>query len=166
MLVSRFHSSLWGLCAVLVVVGLIPWTGCSSGGYSGPTGEVSGTVTLNGAPVPQGCTVAFISDKGFTASGQVGADGKYELSVIGTGGAKSNSVPAATYAVSVTAPGTAGQSEADYDAMMEAESAGDAGAVEDKPADGTIPAKYQSAGTSGLSFEVKEGSNTIDITLE
>jgi hypothetical protein len=167
MLVSRLRSRRWGLWTVLVVAGLVFWTGCNSGGYSGPAGTVSGTVTLNGAPVPQGCSVAFVSDKGFTASGQVGADGSYQLSVVGEEGSTTSGIPVATYNVSVNPPAGGEGSEGDYDAMMEEESeAGEDQAEESQAEAEVIPAKYQSGATSELSFEVKEGPNTIDITLE
>lgn len=39
--------------------------GCSNGGYRGPTGTVTGMVTLDGKPVPQGCLVSFVSAEGF-----------------------------------------------------------------------------------------------------
>jgi hypothetical protein len=167
MLDSRLRSRRWGLCAVLVVAGLVLCTGCNPSGYSGPTGTVSGTVTLNGAPVPQGCTLVFMADKGFTASGQVGAGGKYQLSVIGKGGAKTSGVPVATYKVSVSPPASGEGSDADYEAMMEEMSkSGEAQPEESQAEAEVIPAKYQSSGTSGLSFDVKEGPNTIDIPLE
>lgn len=167
MLDSRLRSRRWGLCAVLVVAGLALWAGCDSGGYSGPSGTVSGTVTLNGEPVPQGCTVVFLSDKGFTATGQVGAGGNYQLSVVGKGGSTTSGVPAATYQVSVSPPASGEGAEGDYDAIMEEAAKAGEGQPEESQAEAeVIPAKYQSSGTSGLSFDVKEGPNTINIPLE
>ncbi|HUT88246.1 MAG TPA: carboxypeptidase-like regulatory domain-containing protein [Thermoguttaceae bacterium] len=162
MLVCRLLARSHGLWAILAIAGLLFCVGCSPGGYSGPVGTVTGTVTLNGEPVPAGCTVTFISDDGHAASGKVGPGGSYQLSA----GAEGNNVPAATYKVSITPPGKADASEADYDKMMEAESAGEASQEETQPAEEVIPAKYQTTGTSGLSFEVKAGSNTIDVPLE
>ena len=69
---SRLVSRSLNLWMVFVALGLLVAGGCTEGGYSGPTGTVSGTVTLGDQPVPQGSTVAFVSDAGFTASGQVG----------------------------------------------------------------------------------------------
>jgi type 1 fimbria pilin len=166
MLDFRLRSRRWGLCAVLVVAGLALWAGCDSGGYSGPSGTVSGTLTLNGKPVPQGCTVVFVSDKGFTATGQVGAGGNYQLSVVGKGGTTTSGVPAATYQVSVSPPASGEGSEADYDAMMEKSASGEGQPEASQAEAEVIPAKYQSSGTSGLSFDVKEGPNTIDIPLD
>ena len=156
--------------AVLAVVGLLLGGGCGQGGYSGPMGTVRGTVTLNGQPVPVGCSVSFVSDDGFTASGQVTAGGAYELSVAGTG----KDIPAATYKVCVLPPSDADADAAetssegeDYEKMMDA-SAESGGKEKEEPAQEkeVIPAKYRATSTSGLSFPVKEGGNTIAIELE
>lgn len=154
--------------AVLAVVGLLLGGGCGQGGYSGPMGTVRGTVTLNGQPVPVGCSVSFVSDDGFTASGQVTAGGAYELSVAGTG----KDIPAATYKVCVLPPSDADAAETssegeDYEKMMDA-SAESGGKEKEEPAQEkeVIPAKYRATSTSGLSFPVKEGGNTIAIELE
>ena len=148
--------------AILAMAVLPLCGGCGPGGYSGPTGTVSGTVTLNGEPVPAGCGVAFISDEGHTASGTVAAGGSYQLSAGGEG----NEVPAANYRVCITPPAQADASGADYDKMMEAESAEGAPEEATEAAVEVIPAKYQTTTTSELSFQVKAGSNTIDIPLE
>jgi hypothetical protein len=107
--------------------------------------------------------VTFVSDDGFAASGKVDASGNYELS-IGAGG---DQIPVASYKVMVSPPGAGGeQSEADYEAMMEASASGE-GQSQPAPAkEEVIPAKYKSTASSGLSYEVKAGDNTIDITLE
>jgi hypothetical protein len=125
---------------------------------------VSGTVTLNGQAVPAGCGVAFLSPEGFAASGVVEAEGAYELTIIGNNGKRTIDIPTGTYSVSVSEPPQPELSEEDYDAMMEnsATAAGPSGAADDVE---TLPAKYQSMDTSGLSYEVKEGANTIDIVL-
>ena len=162
MLVCRMMVRSRGLWAALAVAGLLFYGGCGPGGYSGPTGTVSGTVTLQGQPVPQGCKVAFVSDEGFTASGQVTAGGNYQLSVAGKG----QNVPVATYKVCVSPPEGAEASEADYEKMMEESAGGEEGAAETPAQEEVIPAKYQTTTTSGLSFAVEEGANTIDITLE
>jgi type 1 fimbria pilin len=150
--------------AIAVTIGAVLVAGCGPGGYSGPTGTVSGTVTLNGEAVPQGCSVAFVSDEGYTASGTVEAGGNYQLSVV-TADGRSNDIPAATYKVSVGPPAGAETSDADYDAMMDQSASGQPESAAG-PEQGTIPAKFQAAATSGLSFDVKEGPNTINIELQ
>ena len=103
MSVSRLVRHARGPGAVLLAIGVLFLAGCESGGYSGPTGTVSGTVTLNGQPVPQGCTVVFIADAGHTASGEVGGGGEYSLTVTGKAG-QSSAIPVANYQVCVTPP--------------------------------------------------------------
>lgn len=142
-------SNAWLGVAVIAVLG------CGSGGYSGPTGTVSGKVTLDGAPVPQGCVVSFVSPAGFTASATVGADGSYTLQ-----SADKSSIPAATYKAAVAQP-AADMSGADYDKYMSAEG----GQAAQAPA-AAIPAKYQTVDASGLSYDVKEGPNTLNIELK
>jgi hypothetical protein len=164
MSVCRFVTRGSGPWAVLVVIGVLVSTGCEPGGYSGPTGTVSGTVTLNGQPVPQGCTVAVISDAGHTASGRVGAGGQYSLSVVGEGG-KMSAIPAATYKVCVTPPAGA-ETSGDYDQMMEQSASGGGQAAEAPAQEEIIPAAFQTTATSGLSYQVEEGQQTIDIELE
>jgi hypothetical protein len=155
--------------AIVATIGAVLVAGCGPGGYSGPTGTVSGTVTLNGDPVPEGCSVSFVSEEGaHTASGTVGAGGAYKLSVVGPEG-RSNDVPAATYKVCVTPPaaaGAGGSAEgADYEKMMEESAAGGDEPTTEAETE-AIPAKYQSTTTSELTFPVKEGPNTIDIELQ
>lgn len=142
------------LTMATAVCGLVLLCGCSSGGYRGPTGTVSGKVTLDGQPVPQGCVVSFLSPAGHVSSGVVGADGKFQL------GTKENpNVPVATYNVTVSTPAEK-MSQADYDKYM----SGEGGA---KPAAASaIPEQFTNPTTSGVSKEVKPGPNTIDIELK
>jgi hypothetical protein len=133
------------------MLGLCLCIGCAK---SVPSGTVTGTVTLEGKPVPEGCTVTFLSDK-YTAVGKVGAGGAYTL--LDAGKPK---IPAATYKVGVM-PSDQRMSDAEYEKMM---AAGSAGNMPPPPA--VIPDKFQNPATSGLSFTVKEGPNTIDIELK
>jgi hypothetical protein len=143
----------WFLTA-LVGAAWMTVLGCGPGGYSGPTGIVTGKVTLDGNPVPQGCAVSFVSSDGFTASAKVGADGAYTLLNV-----DKPEIPVASYKVSVAQP-AAEVSGADYDKYM-TEGGGEA-----KPEPEAIPAKYQTTETSGLSADVKEGPNTINLELK
>ncbi len=166
MSVCRFVTRGFRPWAVLVVIGILVCSGCQPGGYSGPTGTVSGTVTLNGEPVPQGCTVVFIADAGHTATGQVGPGGTYSLSVVGKSG-KSSAVPVANYKVCVSPPAKEAAESEDYEAMMDRSASGEEQPQAQAPAQQEIiPAAFQSVTTSGLSYEVKEGPNTIDVKLE
>ncbi|QEG43546.1 peptidase associated/transthyretin-like domain-containing protein [Roseimaritima ulvae] len=138
------------IVAVVCLVGCAVLTmGC---GASGPSGTVSGTVTMDGQGVP--AQVAFKSDNA-TVSGISDASGAFTL----TNG-DSSSIPVGKYQVSVTdVSGDAQMSQADYDAMM-------TGGAAAPKTESKIPAKYASFGSSGLEFTVTEGANTFDITLE
>lgn len=148
------YGFVWLFTALAGLV-LMTLAGCGPGGYSGPTGTVTGKATLDGAPVQSGCVVSFVSDAGFTASAKVGAGGSYTLMNV-----DKPEIPVASYKVAVAQP-AAEISGADYDKYMSAEGGGEA-----KTAPETIPAKYQNAETSGLSFDVKQGPNTINIELK
>lgn len=151
---SMAYGSLgrWIVLSILLTI----VSGCSGGGYSGPTGTVSGTVTLAGQPVPPDCRVSFVSDEGFTATAQVAGNGNYSLSSL-----DKSAIPTATYKVTITPPPERELSEAEYEQAMADGTIGTAGSAVE-----VIPAKYQNLATSGLSFEVKAGSNTINIELE
>jgi len=150
---------------VLLALGLLllPLTGCQgeSSSFKGPKGTVTGKVTYNGNPVPMGCTVVFMhQEKAVPATGSISADGGYTLQMAGR-----QEVLAGTYKVSVSPPAkdavAADPSNPDaYKAFMTGKTVKPA---EEKP---PFPKKYQTAETSGLTFTVKEGANTIDIDLK
>ena len=149
------HHRFWTL---LSVAGLAFCDGCGSG--AGPTGTVSGTVTFNGQPVPAGTTVAFVSDKGYTAAGVVEKEGRYQLLT----GKRDKHIPAASYQATVSPPANE-MSEAEYSAMMQA--SGSKARLAPRPTEmPVIPPKYFNKATSGLSFTVVKGKNTFDIKLE
>jgi hypothetical protein len=141
-------TCLWG-------VGVLSVVGCGSGGYSGPTGAVTGRVTLDGQPIPQGSVVSFVSEAGFTATATVSSDGSYQLQTAGN-----PEIPVSTYKVSIVPPAQA-MSETDYDKYM----SGEGGDATETPSE-VIPPKYADPATSGLSFDVEQGANTINIELE
>jgi len=152
-----FQTTIRGLLA-LACLALV--SGCG-GGYSGPQGTVTGTVTLNGNPVEPGTLVTFIATEGFAASGIVEGGGAYTVSIPNKG----TKIPAVNYKVMVSAPVVGGVSEEgdDYEKYMgsvnpDATPSGGQSAAK-------IPGKYSSTGTSGLSFDVTEGDNTINIEL-
>lgn len=141
--------------------GLIPFVlvaliGCGSSGtftVSGPTGTVSGKVTLDGKPVPVGSTVTFRHTKtAHTPAAIVGDDGAYTLQL-----AETLRVPVGVYTVGVIAPSTGSKAPED---LMKAslEPKKDAG----QPA---IPAKFLNPDSSPLKLEVAEGQNTLDVKL-
>jgi hypothetical protein len=128
---------------------------------AGPTGTVAGKVTCNGKPVPAGCTVMFVhQEKSLPASGLTAADGSYTLLARGQ-----PKVSAGAHKISVSPPvqdAAAGVSSADPEAYKAVMTGKKAAPAEQK---GPFPKKYLSADTSGLTFTVKEGSNTCDLDL-
>ncbi len=142
-------SSVWqkGLAACLVILTL---AGCGKSGFSGPTGQVSGKVTLNGAPLREGSRITLISTQGYMASGATTADGSFKLTYDG-----SENTPAATYKAQLSPPvSTAPAALIDPSKPLPAASPD------------SFPSKYAATATSGLEFVVKEGVNPpINIEL-
>lgn len=140
-------------CLVLVVFSL----GC---GASVPTGTVGGAVKVKGKPAKAGTVVTYVSDKGDTATGIVGDDGTYQLRNIGS--AKPELIPAGNYKIAVaTGGGAQAMTDEEYEAMMNS-----GGKAPEVKKDTSIPTKYATAQTSGLTFEVKTGANTNDIAID
>jgi hypothetical protein len=125
------------LNAVVAMLAVILIVGCSN---SEPTGSVSGKVILDGQPITAG-TVCYMSEDGFAAVGEVGADGSFTLD---------DQLPAGSYTVSVSPP-----------QITEAPGAADA-AIPQSP----IPEGYFDESTSDIVQEIKEGENTVTIDLK
>lgn len=129
--------------------------GCGGGNGlpSGGKGTVSGKVTYNGQPVPQGCIVSFIGPNGITGTGVTDGSGAYRISM-----RDGKNVLAGGYRVSVSPPPPAPISDEE---AMKLSMAG-------KPtveAVKEVPQKYRNPESSPLTFEVMEGANTFDIAL-
>ena len=122
----------------LAAVLILPLTGC------GPSQEaaVSGTVTLNGEVLPTGVVSFHPVDKGPIGNGPIEPDGSYTLRTGNQPG-----IPAGEYIVTVVAYGTP-----------------PAGNAEMKPPLLT-PRKYADKSQSDLRYQVKPGSNRIDLEL-
>jgi hypothetical protein len=159
-----FTTPIWRSFAVFALgLFLLPLAGCQgdSSPVKGPKGTVKGKVIYNGSPIPVGCAIVFMhQEKSLPATGSIGADGGYTLQMAGK-----PEILAGTYKVSVSAPAkataTADASNPDaYKAVMMGKGVKPA---EEKP---PFPKKYQMAETSGLTFTVKEGPNTIDIEMK
>ncbi len=141
-------------------LGLLGFSGCGGDPDAlpeGPKGTVSGKVTSNGKPVPEGSIITFTPEggSGIPASGSLAADGSFKLRAKG-----SFDVPAGIYKVSISPPATQEMSAED---AMKAQMAGTLPDFQVKE----IPQKYRSPDTSGESFEVKEGDdNTYDLDMK
>jgi len=137
------------LIPLLLTVAFV--SGCSSDSGPvdrGPLGTVSGTVTFGGQPATEGSVDFYENAKGFIAHATIGSDGKFQLSP-GT--------PVGNYKVTVTPPQTEVQ-EIDPVAVETAEPP-----PEKKYPN--LPEKYRQTSTSGLTLEIKEGENTLEIKM-
>lgn len=134
-----FGSTRSGLNAACL--GLITLVGCG-GPYDA---TVSGMVKFNGAPVPRG-TVSFKpQSSGADAFGQINADGTYLMRTGREEGLKSGS-----YVVSVAANETPPPNPKGGPPPM---------------GKSITPEWYRDPATSGLTFTVAPGDNTIDLEL-
>lgn len=107
--------------------------GCRNSTHQLETAPVSGKVVLDGKVLDQG-TIVFISPRGRTSTGEIGADGTFTLSTYVEGdGAIVGENRVAVFV------GTSSELE---NAL---------------PVKSPVPARYGSVTTSGLSFEVKPG---------
>ena len=150
-LIATLAASTVGLLAI----------GCGDSSGLPSRYAVSGDVTYNNEPVPQG-TIVFIppnTETGHVAQGTI-EDGHYVLSTTGDGG--DGALPG-DYKVIIMAK------KVDMSGV-EANRGGGAGRQDDvfkaeKAAERLIPQKYEQAETSGLNAKVEEKSNDIDFTL-
>lgn len=125
--------------------------GCGS---SGPSGTVTGKVTVGGNPPPANTQVIFVeANTSKTAGGITTADGSYSLRM-----GDSNQVATGTYSVAVRPPVRTISDEEAMELSMKGETP-DLGT-------GGIDPKFTNPETSGLSFTVNQGANTYDITIE
>jgi len=127
---------------------------------------VSGTVTVDGEPVPEHSEVLFFgTEGGYTATGVVGPGGKYSLKYNG-----SSSVPAIKYQVQISPPveATASKEPIDPAAMSATIKSMANNQTKNKPKveeTGPFPSRYNSRNTSKLDFSVVAGSNTANFDL-
>jgi len=154
MMINRSRQIMFSTAA-LVLLGFA-LQGCGS---NVPSGQVTGTVKVKGENAKAGTTVMFSSAAGTSATGLVGDNGTYTLKM--NGASSPEQIPTGSYTVAVfAASNAAAMSEADYERMMSG-----GGKAPEAKKDTSIPAKYNNANTSGLKFDVQQGSNTYDINI-
>ena len=138
---------------------LFTTSGCG-GGSEFPdgvkTGTVSGTVTSNGKPLPEGCIVSCYPEggTGLPAVSPIAADGTFKLRLKG-----SFDVPTGVYKVVVQPPPPPAMSEEEE---MEASMSDTMPSNEIKE----IPLKYTATDSTPEVIEVKEGANERNIDLK
>lgn len=143
----------------------LAFAGCGGGGGlpDGETGTVTGTVTYNGQPVPEGSTVVFIKSgggAGVSGNGSTDGSGVYEL-----GMRDGTDILAGTYQVGVSPPPVADASLTPDQIMEQAPELTGKGAPVAAAAKLAFPVKYTAPESSGLTFQVKAGENTLDIQM-
>jgi hypothetical protein len=136
--------------------------------YDGPHGEVEGTITFQGEPIPQGSTVMFQSSDRlgptFIATGKVQEAGKYRLNYAGA-----RRLPGVAYKVQIT-PAADTEPQAPLDTVNadpeELKPEAMIAAAKAKQESLPFPEKYVSLQTTPLTFTVEEGQNVADFELE
>jgi hypothetical protein len=128
--------------------------GCGNGdGYTGPRGRVSGVLTLDGKPLPSGCSVVFIEERhGYLAAGIVGDGGRYALFY-----RKSRDLPVGNYKVQLSPPSSETPQEK-IDPLT-------AGVTPLSELSLPFDKRYLATANSGLTFTVAPGQNTADFQL-
>lgn len=128
---------------VLVGVGLSLAAGC--GPKEPPFAKVTGTVTLDGGPLPPGGVESYVVFEN--------PDGRAEMVAIGPDGKYSAKVPLGANKVRV-----------DHSEGMIYPKEGRVGLP--MPGKVLIPTKFTNARTSGLEFQAKPGDHVYDIDLK
>jgi hypothetical protein len=133
--------------------------GCGSG--LPERGKVTGKVTVNGKPVPQG-TVTFYPKTGRSASGRIQPDGTYTLTTFDEG----DGAIVGSHEVTIEAVRFAGASRGKSfeEEIATAKTGTRVDPAAAKP-QWLLPEKYSLRGQSGLTREVESGANTIDFAL-
>lgn len=134
--------------------------GCSGEKPSGPLGSVSGHLTIDGRTPKPGTNIVFMDAQlGTTAVGSTDETGAYSLKSFRKSG-DSMEFPVGRFNVSIQVPEEDYLSEDEITAEMALE-----GITPGLQGKREFPEKYQNFATSGLSYDVVEGENTIDISL-
>jgi hypothetical protein len=153
---SRLSSLGFVLVACGVALSLAVF-GCSRAPVGKPTGQVTGIVTLKGAPLPTG-SITFQAADMALATGTI-QDGEYIIP----------NAPVGPVSVFITAQSPT--SEKQMQAMMKrrgasAEVQAEVSAAQSHEKAVPVPAKYRDPKTSGLKFEVVVGEQTKDFPLD
>ena len=140
------------LTVLMIVVTLL---GCNSAPY-GPTGKITGKLTMDGKLLPAGHAVTFMQmNSGFLAFGITDSDGKFVV-----GSWNNGDMPIGKYDVMI-APPTGGDVS-----NLSAEERFDKPELSAPKARVQYPARYRETTTSGLQFTVIKGDNHFDIDLK
>jgi len=130
-------------------------TGCGGTDF-GPTGTITGKLTLLGKPIAAGTAVSFMQmEKGFLAFGLTDEEGKFEVKSWNNG-----QMPVGKYKVMI-APAAVPPAK-----NLTPEEAFDHPELVEPATKADFPKKYRDTQTSGLEYEIKEGPNDFEIDLK
>lgn len=136
---------------------LLTLSGC--GHDYGPTGRITGRLTMDGKPLSPGTAVSFMQmEKGFLAFGLTDAEGKFEVKSFNEG-----EMPVGKYNVMVAPPAGTPQTKPEY---IDPDEAFEHPELLDPVVKSEFPDRYRDTTTSGLAFDVKSGTNSFEIDLQ
>ncbi|GEM_PF-351402 len=140
----------------LLFITLILIMGCGQTAYEIPdTGAtLEGSITYDGKPIP--LALVIVRSETATADSIVREEGKYKVLSVPLGNVK------------IAVDTEAMRSEVISRAMARANTGPDGKAAPNAPAKLSffpVPVKYADPDTSGITMEIKKGTNTLDITL-
>lgn len=132
----------------IVAIALLLLAGC--GGHDLETARVTGTITLDGKPLPHG-TITFTPKKGRSAIGTIQADGSFTLSTYEK--VKGDGAIIGMHRVAVICEEEVAQEKSPSQGL-------DANLLP-RATRSLIPKIYSGHATSGLTFEVKSGEANV-----
>lgn len=144
---------------LLLTLPAVSLTGCGRGNKN--TLTVSGKVTYKGVPVSGGTISLYPVGSGNFAKGIINADGSFTFA----------SVPPGDKRVAIETESIRGMNMDYAEAAKRNHHPGSAKDAPPKPTDSGVkfrplPAKYKNPGTSGLSWDVKPGTETKEFNLQ
>lgn len=158
---KRFWAPLTLVLAAIMV------GGCYSGTRRPPTYQVTGTVAMKGQPL-EGATVVFVPAEGAgheAATGISDAAGKFKLSTfMADDGAQEGEYRIKVSKFDVKKPTKEEQQK--YVSMEEEQKIQFGDELPTPPAKNLLPKKYASEATSGFTYTVKKGQNTVELKLD
>lgn len=162
---SKREFGLWrrltGLALALGISSAI-LSGCNGGPRAGgPTGTVTGRVTIGGQPLEEQVVVTFLGQDGSPATALTAPDGRYELTIH-----TSRSIPVGHYKIGISPydpTESAASAPVDPRQVLDVKTGASTARTQ---WNSQVPAKYGNPATSGLEWDVKVGQNSIDIDID
>lgn len=141
-------------CLLAISVGTL-LVGCGGNDF-GPMGSISGKLTMDGRPLAAGTKVIFTQPtNGYTGFGLTDEAGQYRIEWRRSGETY-DGLPVGNYQVVLVPADAIDVDDVSAEDML-------AGGPKKSKGGGSIPPKFLRATTSGLVYDVAEGSNVIDI---